>query len=92
EQEDKATPKTYDRHLKSYKTWWDAAELAKVLQNNKLVALPAMPIIASKVAMFLQYETTREKKKRGGTNETIAGSSVGKSQISQVISALESHR
>jgi hypothetical protein len=61
EQEDKATPKTYDRHLKSYETWWDAAELAKVLQNNKLVALPAMPIIASKVAMFLQYETTRKK-------------------------------
>ncbi|KAJ7858249.1 hypothetical protein B0H14DRAFT_2224631, partial [Mycena olivaceomarginata] len=60
-------------------------------QNPRLVALPAMPIIAAKVVMFLQYETTREKKKRG-SNETIAGSSVGKSQISQVISALESYR
>ncbi|KAJ7761274.1 hypothetical protein DFH07DRAFT_771599 [Mycena maculata] len=91
EQADKATPKTYSRHYNCYETWWNTFEAAKILRNRQLVALPAMPIIAAKVVMFLQYETTREKKKRGST-ETIAGSSVGKSQVSQVISALEQFR
>ncbi|KAJ7720340.1 hypothetical protein B0H16DRAFT_1793545 [Mycena metata] len=90
EQANKATPGTYSRHVNSYQSWWDVAEALKVSQNRNLVALPAFPIISAKVSMFLQYETTREKKKRGG--ETIPGSSVGKSQISQVISALEEYR
>jgi hypothetical protein len=37
------------------------------------------------------FELTSPQKKRG-TTETIAGSSIGKSQISQVISALEDYR
>jgi hypothetical protein len=61
EQEDKVTPKTYEHHYNCYEAWWNAAEVAKVTQNPRLVALPAMPIIAAKVVMFLQYETTREK-------------------------------
>ncbi|KAJ7846497.1 hypothetical protein B0H14DRAFT_3678794 [Mycena olivaceomarginata] len=91
EQESKATPKTYGRHVNSYQSWWDLSEAAKVIRDPTLAALPALPIIAAKVAMFLQYENTREKKKRR-TTETIAGSSIGKSQISQVISALEDYR
>ncbi|KAJ7445605.1 hypothetical protein FB451DRAFT_1055529 [Mycena latifolia] len=91
EQGDKATGKTYARHFNSYSTWWDLAEATKISKNPHLVAIPALPITAAKAAMFLQYESTREKKKRG-SNDTIAGSSIGKSQISQVISALESHR
>ncbi|KAJ7474648.1 hypothetical protein B0H11DRAFT_1728346 [Mycena galericulata] len=61
EQEDKATPKTYARHYNSYETWWNAFQVAETAQKRHLVALPAMPIIPSKVVMFLQYETTREK-------------------------------
>jgi hypothetical protein len=61
EQENKETPTTYSRHVNTYQAWWDVAETTKVLQNRSLVALPALPIIAAKVAMFLQYETTREK-------------------------------
>ncbi|KAJ7787092.1 hypothetical protein B0H14DRAFT_2629763 [Mycena olivaceomarginata] len=53
---------------------------AKVIRDPTLAALPALPIIAAKVAMFLQYESTRGE-----------GSSIGKSQISQVISALEDY-
>ncbi|KAJ7653548.1 hypothetical protein DFH06DRAFT_1417086 [Mycena polygramma] len=89
EQVDKATPKIYGRQFGSYDTWFNTFQLETVAKNPHLVALPSMPIIASKVVPFLQIESTREKKKRGST-ETIAGSSVGKSQISGVISALES--
>ncbi|KAJ7637946.1 hypothetical protein DFH06DRAFT_1138595 [Mycena polygramma] len=92
EQIDKATPKTYSRQYNSYATWWDISQAEKVKQNRDLVALPAMPIFAAKVVPFLLSESTREKKKRGSAGETIAGSSVGKSQISQVISALEQYR
>ncbi|KAJ7676820.1 hypothetical protein DFH06DRAFT_1428669 [Mycena polygramma] len=91
EQVDKATPKIYGRQFGSYDTWFNAFQLETVAKNPHLVALPSMPIIASKVVPFLQIESTREKKKRGST-ETIAGSSVGRSQISGVISALESYR
>ncbi|KAK7027698.1 hypothetical protein R3P38DRAFT_3190769 [Favolaschia claudopus] len=90
EQEDKGTSQTYERHFRSYQAWWDSSEAAKVAQNSRLAALPAMPITAAKVSMFLAYESTREKKKRGAG--TIAGSSVGQSQISGVITALESFR
>ncbi|KAJ7775217.1 hypothetical protein B0H14DRAFT_3588328 [Mycena olivaceomarginata] len=81
EQESKATPKTYGRHVNSYQSWWDLSEAAKVIRDPTLAALPALPIIAAKVAMFLQYESTQGE-----------GSSIGKSQISQVISALEDYR
>ncbi|KAJ7154430.1 hypothetical protein C8R43DRAFT_885108 [Mycena crocata] len=109
DQSGKGTGKSYGRHVNSYQAWWDQHEVEKVLKDPRLVAIPALPITAAKVAMFLQYESTREKvctlrssesgvnlfglqKKRGTTGETIAGSSIGKSQISQVISALESLR
>ncbi|KAJ7836470.1 hypothetical protein B0H14DRAFT_3704951 [Mycena olivaceomarginata] len=83
EQESKATPKDIRA----------ACQFVPivVIRDPTLAALPALPIIAAKVAMFLQYESTWEKKQRG-TTETIAGSSIGKSQISQVISALEDYR
>ncbi|KAJ7269115.1 hypothetical protein C8J57DRAFT_1609308 [Mycena rebaudengoi] len=91
EQGDKATSKTYSRHVSRYQDWWNLSEATKISQNPRLVAIPALPITPAKVAMFLQYESTREKKKRG-TAATITGSSIGKSQIAQVISALESFR
>ncbi|KAJ6533858.1 hypothetical protein DFH09DRAFT_970435, partial [Mycena vulgaris] len=71
EQEDKGTFKTYRRHFGSYQIWWDLSEAKKVSQNPHLVAIPALPITAAKVAMFLQYESSREKKKRG-TAESMA--------------------
>ncbi|KAJ7201443.1 hypothetical protein C8J57DRAFT_1102934, partial [Mycena rebaudengoi] len=61
EQEDKGTSKTYGRHLTSYQNWWDSSEADKVSKNPQVVAIPALPITAAKVAMFLQYESTREK-------------------------------
>jgi hypothetical protein len=61
EQESKATPKTYGRHVNSYQSWWDLSEAAKAIRDPTLAALPALSIIAAKVAMFLQYESTREK-------------------------------
>ncbi|KAJ7153926.1 hypothetical protein C8R43DRAFT_1126596 [Mycena crocata] len=87
EQSNKGTSKSYLRQIASYQAWWDASETVQILQDPRLVAIPAFPVTAAKVAMFLQYETTHEKKKCG-TTETVAGTSVGKSQISHVISAL----
>ncbi|KAJ7822725.1 hypothetical protein B0H14DRAFT_2598298 [Mycena olivaceomarginata] len=86
EQGDKETPKTYARQYSAYESWWNASEAAKAAKNRCLVTIPAMPIIPSKVATFLEY------RKPGTNGETIPGSSVGKVTISQVISALESYR
>lgn len=61
EQGDKATSKTYSRHVSRYQDWWNLSEATKISQNPRLVAIPALPITPAKVAMFLQYESTREK-------------------------------
>ncbi|KAJ7924506.1 hypothetical protein B0H13DRAFT_2315402 [Mycena leptocephala] len=106
EQGDKETPKTYARQYSAYESWWNASEAAKAAKNRRLVAIPAMPIIPSEVATFLEYVVGRSlfcirhwsiinfcyKRKPGTNGETIPGSSVRKATISQVISALESYR
>ncbi|KII91422.1 hypothetical protein PLICRDRAFT_173275 [Plicaturopsis crispa FD-325 SS-3] len=92
EQGNKQTSDTYARHVIAYETWWDADQASAVASGLSKIAIPAFPIIVSKVAMFLKYETTREKKKRGAVGESVAGSSVGKEHIKQIISALEHKR
>ncbi|KAH7904163.1 hypothetical protein BJ138DRAFT_964470, partial [Hygrophoropsis aurantiaca] len=90
ERDDKQTKASYERHVNSYQRWWDGNQSRLMAENPSRTTIPAFPIVAAKVVMFLDYETTREKK--GSKKEVIAGSSVGKSQVAQVISALESHR
>lgn len=53
EQEDKQTKTSYGRHIKNYETWWN--QTSHCLIN----LVPAFPITAAKVTLFLDYETTR---------------------------------
>ncbi|KAJ6629729.1 hypothetical protein B0H10DRAFT_2208694 [Mycena sp. CBHHK59/15] len=91
EQADKETKDTYARHVTNYQVWWDASQQEKVRGNASLVAIPAFPIIASKVALFLQYETTRPQKRKRDDGSASTGT-VGVSHVKQVISALEHWR
>lgn len=65
-QADKQTAATYARHYGSYTIWWDSDQAARVKSNpDEISAIPALPITAAKVAMFLEYESTRQKVRRG---------------------------
>lgn len=103
----KGTGTSYDRHVEHYVTFWDNYEDDLCLRDPTRTRLPAFPITAAKTAMFLQHESTREKvcihvtglwsladypQRKAGSKETIAGSNLGKSHISGVISALENYR
>jgi hypothetical protein len=61
EQSDKSTPETYERHVKRYATWWDTYQTQVVQSDATMTAIPALPITAAKVTMFLEYESTRPK-------------------------------
>ncbi|KAJ6544716.1 hypothetical protein B0H10DRAFT_1932947, partial [Mycena sp. CBHHK59/15] len=91
EQAGKGTEPAYARHVRSYESWWALNQASRVEADPSWKEVPAHPITVTKVTLFLEYETTREKKKRG-SSETQAGTTVGKSQVLQVISALESYR
>ncbi|TFY74110.1 hypothetical protein EWM64_g9902, partial [Hericium alpestre] len=89
-QTDTSTAAKYDTIVRNYSQWWSSYQADLVAQHKIQVTLPAFPITATKVTFFLEYEMTREKRKRG-SKETIPGSSLGKSHIAGVISVLE-HR
>jgi hypothetical protein len=58
EQSGKATKAKYDRYLQAYQTWWDANQVQIVGSDMSRVAIPAFPITVTKVALFLDYEST----------------------------------
>ncbi|KAI0071523.1 hypothetical protein K474DRAFT_1606805 [Panus rudis PR-1116 ss-1] len=91
QQADKGTSKSYSRHLKNYLTWWSTYQQEETRKNPVRIPIAAEPIMVAKVAMFLQHEISRPKRKRG-SNELQEGTTLGKSAISQAISALEYHR
>ncbi|KAI0073131.1 hypothetical protein K474DRAFT_261907 [Panus rudis PR-1116 ss-1] len=91
QQSDKGTSKSYARHVRNYMTWWSLYQQEENEKNPARIPIPAEPITAAKVAMFLQHEISRPKRKRG-SDESLEGTTVGKSAIAQAISALESHR
>jgi hypothetical protein len=62
EQSSKATKAKYERYLHAYETWWDANQAQIVRSDSSRVAIPALPITVAKVAMFLNYESNRERK------------------------------
>ncbi|KAI0073663.1 hypothetical protein K474DRAFT_1602967 [Panus rudis PR-1116 ss-1] len=93
QQSDKGTSTAYSRHLANYLKWWATYQADEDKKNPARVAIPAEPITAAKVAMFLQHESSRPKRKRrGDMSELQEGTTVGRSAISQAISALERHR
>ncbi|KAN0134511.1 hypothetical protein V8E53_007657 [Lactarius tabidus] len=91
EQSDKSTATSYARHVDAYATWWETYQAGVLDKDPGQIAIPAFPITATKATMFLEYTSTRPKR-RHGSSEKIPGSVVGLSVIKQTISALEHHR
>ncbi|KAJ7461062.1 hypothetical protein FB451DRAFT_1498168 [Mycena latifolia] len=88
---DGGTEPAYMCHFNSYMSWWPMDQAQRKSGDPSWKEIPALPITATKVSLFLAHEITREKKKRN-SSEMIAGTTVGKSQILQVISALEHYQ
>jgi hypothetical protein len=61
EQSDKSTMPSYERHVSSYVTWWDAYQVKVVDADPTQVMIPAIPVTAAKATMFLEYTSTRPK-------------------------------
>ncbi|KAJ3723244.1 hypothetical protein C8R42DRAFT_641473 [Lentinula raphanica] len=78
--DEKATAAAYRRHLQNYMTY-----LAEAHPH-----LSSIPITATKVSLFLEYEIKRPKRTHNGLD--IIGTRVGLEHIKQCISALEYHR
>jgi hypothetical protein len=60
-QKKKGTGATYDQHVRRYNEFWDRYQAELCLGNPQRVSIPSFPIMAAKVAMFLQHESTCEK-------------------------------
>ena len=61
EQRDKATAKTYARHVTKYQDWWKRDQEQRMKTTPGWTEIPALPITAAKAALFLDYEAKREK-------------------------------
>jgi hypothetical protein len=61
ERADKGTNNAYARHVRNYVTYWDRYQAEMVADNPAWTSVPALPISAAKVLIFLDYERTREK-------------------------------
>jgi hypothetical protein len=57
----KGTAKSYPRQVHNYQTWFDKEQMCVVANDPTRVIIPAFPITAVKVAMFLLHELTCEK-------------------------------
>lgn len=61
EQNDKSTGKTYMRHVNRYVRWWEAYQESQCEDTPSRTPIPAFPITASRAAVYLEYESSREK-------------------------------
>jgi hypothetical protein len=61
DQNRKGTGSTYDRHVRHYTEFWDQYQAELSVVSPSRASIPSFPIMAAKVAMFLQHESTREK-------------------------------
>ena len=59
--EGKGTAKSYPRQVSNYKSWFDVVQACTIKKDPTRAVIPAFPITAAKVAMFLHHESTREK-------------------------------
>ncbi|KAJ3772449.1 hypothetical protein FB446DRAFT_772423 [Lentinula raphanica] len=76
----------YSRHVSRYLSFIQSEQERRSREHpDRKSNLTAEPVTVAKVALFLNFETTRPKTK-GGTG------TVGAESISQAISALENHR
>jgi hypothetical protein len=61
ELEGKGTAKSYPRQVQNYQLWFEADQARIAAEDGARVPIPAFPVTAAKVSMFLNHETTREK-------------------------------
>jgi len=61
ELEGKGTAKSYPRQVQNYQLWFDADQARTAAEDSTRVPIPAFPVTAAKVSVFLHHETTREK-------------------------------
>jgi hypothetical protein len=61
EQTDKQTARTYRLAVESYEKWWGTYQTQQRAADPEWTVIPAFPVTAPKVVMFLDYETTRPK-------------------------------
>jgi len=55
------TEVAYSHHVKNYQDWWVQDQGWHMSEDSWWKEIPAHPITAAKVAIFLRYETTRLK-------------------------------
>ncbi|KAK7012386.1 hypothetical protein R3P38DRAFT_2790646 [Favolaschia claudopus] len=84
EQSDKQTAKVYARQ-------WEANQASLLAQDPAHIGIPAFPVIPSKVAFLLQYDTTRPQKRKR-TDGTDSTATVGSAVVRLVITALKNWR
>ena len=60
---DKTMKRIYDRVLINYCTWWDQDQARVVARDPNRVTIPALPVTAPKVVLFLDYEMNHERRK-----------------------------
>jgi hypothetical protein len=61
EQHNKQTARTYSLAVSSYEKWWGQYQMQLHAEDPLWTTIPAVPIMAAKVVMFLEYETTWPK-------------------------------
>lgn len=60
-QENSETGATYRRHCTRYERWWEEDNARQMREGTRLTSVPAHPITAGKVTLFLEHEMSREK-------------------------------
>ncbi|KAF8586691.1 hypothetical protein K439DRAFT_1614921 [Ramaria rubella] len=78
---DTTTDANYARYICNYEFWWAKNEAVLCNTDPTCTAIPAMPIMAGKVTLFLDYEIKRPKRKCGSGMEFEEGTTVGSSVI-----------
>ncbi|KJA13262.1 hypothetical protein HYPSUDRAFT_59992 [Hypholoma sublateritium FD-334 SS-4] len=78
------TQTVYARQLKGYEKWWISDQTRRREEDSTLEYISPHPITATKVALFLEFETARPKRSSGGGNATnLSSTRVGPSLIKQ---------
>jgi hypothetical protein len=105
--EGKGTESSYRRGIKEYEEWWPQYQEEKRRENPQWIIEGCHPITARKVAVFLEYYTTRARvrqslvlsmafglqfEQRDSSGREIPGTTLGPSAVSVLINALESYR
>jgi hypothetical protein len=61
ELEGKGTAKSYPRQVQNYQLWFDTDQVRIAAEDSTRTPIPAFPVTAAKVSMFLHHESTCEK-------------------------------